>query len=689
MMIPSPLSLRTALVLSLAASSAAAQSLFALHGETILAVGDLAPGIPGATINSSLNFDAGVIDQNGTVLFRARLAGPATDSDRAYFLGRSNGDLQLVVQANTQAPGTTPGTAFRTATSSAGLQAPPRISPFGELLLFRSKLYNVGNPGDTPTSSDTGIFYGPVGALSLVAREGEQVPFLPAGVLWGEMDSTNLPLGQFYNINASGQVLFTSPLAGAVTTGDDAVLVTGDPSSLQIVSREGDTVAGGAIVSVQATTPTGSVVLGFSTLLNASGMVLHDMRFSTTSGTAQVTNDRALAIWSGGVDNIIAREGDPAPGTAGAIFGNSGNTWTVDGVSQFTASGYTTMNAQLFGGDVSGPTNDRAIYYGGIPGWTMIARTGDAVPGLPGVTFASFNNAGIACNDDNQVVFLASLAGAVTAADDSALMFSDNGVLTVLAREGSPAVFPGLLAGSWIYESMASGGTATPRLNERGQILWQPNINDGSSSRTIMVARTPAIGWQLVFDRSETITTAAGTGALNGVSTIGSGASADGGVGWFNNDGDVLLRPSVAAPVTATMARVRVGSLVTRPAAVSAASPVPHTFAIDCGAAQANQVYLVIGSVSGTRPGTPFPGGPTIPLNIDSWLNISLAFANSAIYTNTLGLLDAQGKASASFNLPPGLPGAAGTLIHHAVVALDLFTILPVFASEPSALEIY
>jgi hypothetical protein len=137
------------------------------------------------------------------------------------------------------------------------------------------------------------------------------------------------------------------------------------------------------------------------------------------------------------------------------------------------------------------------------------------------------------------------------------------------------------------------------------------------------------------------------------------------------------------------MARVRVGSLVTRPAAVSAASPVPHTFAIDCGAAQANQVYLVIGSVSGTRPGTPFPGGPTIPLNIDSWLNISLAFANSAIYTNTLGLLDAQGKASASFNLPPGLPGAAGTLIHHAVVALDLFTILPVFASEPSALEIY
>ena len=103
---------------------------------------------------------------------------------------------------------------------------------------------------------------------------------------------------------------------------------------------------------------------------------------------------------------------------------------------------------------------------------------------------------------------------------------------------------------------------------------------------------------------------------------------------------------------------------------------------------QPAQIYILIGSLSGTRPGTPFPP-ITIPLNLDSWLDISLGFANTAIYTNTLGLLDANGKATMSFTMPSGVSGASGLTLHHSAVLFDFFTIAPVLATEPTALKFY
>jgi hypothetical protein len=93
--------------------------------------------------------------------------------------------------------------------------------------------------------------------------------------------------------------------------------------------------------------------------------------------------------------------------------------------------------------------------------------------------------------------------------------------------------------------------------------------------------------------------------------------------------------------------------------------------------------------MSGTRPGVPSPFGPqTIPLNFDGWTQLSLNLANTAVYTNSLWFLDAQGRSTASFNLPPALPGAQGLQLHHAVVVLN-GSLASTFASEPSALKLY
>jgi hypothetical protein len=76
---------------------------------------------------------------------------------------------------------------LRNSLNSAGLNGAPRISPSGEVLFFQSALYDPVNPGNTPATADTAFFWGQPGNILLLAREGDQVPFLAPGVTWGSM----------------------------------------------------------------------------------------------------------------------------------------------------------------------------------------------------------------------------------------------------------------------------------------------------------------------------------------------------------------------------------------------------------------------------------------------------------------------------------------------------------------------
>ena len=80
------------------------------------------------------------------------------------------------------------------------------------------------------------------------------------------------------------------------------------------------------------------------------------------------------------------------------------------------------------------------------------------------------------------------------------------------------------------------------------------------------------------------------------------------------------------------------------------------------------------------------------PLDLeDGSLALGLALrhlANTGVFTNSLWFLDAQGRSTASFNLPPGLPGAQGLDLHHAVVALT-YNLASTFVSEPASLRLY
>jgi hypothetical protein len=679
------------IVISTACGSAAAQSLFAQYGEVLLAANDPVPGLAGATVFStgSAGIDTPYLDQNGTVIARIRMQGTVSGiDDRAYVMGRGKGDLRVIVRANDPAPGI-PGATLRSssATGSSGLPSTVRISPFNELIFFASSIYDEVTPANTPTSSDTALFWGPPAGLVLLAREGTEVPFYGpgSGVKWGQM-TTNFST-QYSHINAGGQVVAQSilELSGPVTAANDALLWTGVPNGLSVISREGDVLPGGEVVM-----PASGSTMSFIVHINEVGHVVHEMRFATTApSTATTANDRALAVWTGGTNVIVAREGDQVPSLpAGVLYGTSTQGWSPS-VGGFTRSGKILLFTSL-AGNVS-TTDDSALLIGGIGGWTTIAREGDAAPGIPGATISGFTTTGSDVNDAGQVAAIAFLAGTPGGAtDDSCLMFGTAGNLQIIAREGDPVVASGLSLTGYSYGGI-NAGTSSPRINDRGVVHWQASVDNGTDFRTIMLSWDAVRGMQCLLDGSETITTLMGTASPTSVSNQGTFVSSDGGSTWFNNSGDWAGKFNFPSnTLQGALVRGHAGNLHAATASIDAVLGGTQSFGIDVGATFGNSLYVVLGSTAGTRPGFLSPLGPqTIPLNFDAWTQLSLDLANSVVYPNSLWFTDAAGKSTAAFFLPPNVPGLQGLNLHHAAVVLDFFTVTSTFVTEPVALKLY
>jgi hypothetical protein len=69
----------------------------------------------------------------------------------------------------------------------------------------------------------------------------------------------------------------------------------------------------------------------------------------------------------------------------------------------------------------------------------------------------------------------------------------------------------------------------------------------------------------------------------------------------------------------------------------------------------AGDIYYLLGSLSGTSPGTLLPGGVMLPLNLDVLLTGMATQPNFGVFIDTLGMVDAQGRASSAIDIPPGL----------------------------------
>lgn len=679
----------------------AAQSLLRQHGEIVLASGMQLPGFPvGAEFAASSGASLQpVINGDGLVAFRARArfdAAVGIDADNAHgwFVGRDAATLQLVARQGDPAPGLPTTTRLQNTPAAALPLRQLRLAPRGEQMLLVAGLADAAVPANTPGTSDSALFAGTPGNLQLVAREGTAVPGLGTA-RFGEIDASlqGLVLG------SDGTLVFRNQLqvgVGGVTAANDALWMVGTPGNLQVLLREGDPWNGVGAAGELLDRFTSASIGEFPASVvqrNEAGQLLHDVHFVVPSGSAtSAANDRALVRWSGGVGTIVVREGQQAPGMpAGVSFADASATSPFFLVpSNALAADGDFLFVTLFPSGPGGVTtaNDRALY-GTVGGTlTLLVREGSPAPAQlgAGVTFGQFGS-NVIQNDAGVLVFASPLAGAVAATDDSALFVGVPGSFLVIAREGQPAAgMPG-----FVYGELQPSGMA---ISARRSVLFAQPVTDGTTTLTAWFRWTFEHGTRLWFDPREAWTTSAGTSTqpvLLGASVASSGDTVS---TLLNGDGEfagmLLFQGTDAATLGFAHVRGHAGALVGTPASVPATGGVPQTFALDAGPGQAGQIYFLLASSLGTRPGFPSPLGPqTIPLNFDPlWTLLSIQAPNSPIWVGSIGITDAQGRGGpAAFVLPTGLPGLQGTTLHHAAVLFD-GSLNSTYVTEPVGLRL-
>jgi hypothetical protein len=227
-------------------------------------------------------------------------------------------------------------------------------------VLFDGKL----SGGDvTGTTNDDAFFINTGSGNMFLHREGSVAPGTGGATFSGAP-------GLSSNSFTTAGLLFASSLSGTPGgTADDQALFVANTAGVETkLAQEGDAASGlgaGELFGVFNNTSV--------SLTNSGRAFFHN---SLTGPSVTTSNDSSYwTIPSGGTAALIAREGDAAPGTAGAIFGAvpTGNR-PVNGLDQVI------LQLALAGGDVTGTGNDSALYlWDAASGLTMLSREGDMI----------------------------------------------------------------------------------------------------------------------------------------------------------------------------------------------------------------------------------------------------------------------------------------------------------------------
>lgn len=126
------------------------------------------------------------------------------------------------------------------------------------------------------------------------------------------------------------------------------------------------------------------------------------------------------------------------------------------------------------------------------------------------------------------------------------------------------------------------------------------------------------------------------------------------------------------------------GSLITDDNIISAATGGFSFFTLNAGIENASRTYLILGGVSGTKPGIPLPGNQvTLPLNWDLFTDLALSFLNTSVFNQFYGSLF-EGSHGAHISVPPLDPAFIGIVMYFAYCLNNPFD----FVSNPIAVEI-
>ena len=343
--------------------------------------------------------------------------------------------LRTVALKGQPAPGTSSGVNYITFDS-------PRLNAAGQAAFF-----GVLTGSGVTSANINGVWSERSGSLALVARKGDPAPGTSSGVNFSNLNS---PL-----LDGAGQTAFSCLLTGSgVTFANDGGIWSEGSGALTLVAREGNPASG--------TSSGVNYSELFTPVLNSGGQTA----FLTTLTGSGVTTANDRGIWSEGSGSLalVAREGDPAPGTSSGVNYNVINAPVLNGAGQ------TAFLANLTGSGVT-PANVVGIWSEGSGSLALVARASDAAPGTPGgVNYSGFFSPVL--NGAGQTAFVAFLTGSgVTSANNSGIWSEGSGSLTLVARMGDPA--PGTPSGV-NYSNFTSPNT--PLLNGAGQTAFLADL---------------------------------------------------------------------------------------------------------------------------------------------------------------------------------------------------------------------
>lgn len=318
-----------------------------------------------------------LIDDTGQSTLDIIVTGPGIDDTNDRIMWHGDHDSGMVItQEGSQAPGTGIGVNFSMFSS-------PNTSDSGRYV-FRAFLQGSG----VDNSNDTGLWAGADGNLNLVARSGEHAPGT-------DMDVRFAKVTYWGNVNNTGHVTLQGDLTGpGVDTSNDTGIWQNYDNTLSLVVREGDTTPDlGTDIRI------GEFTTGSS--LNSAGAI--GFRSLITGPGVDANNDSAIWLAESGEVSLLARTGNPAPGTDPNTLFASVEFPNINDAGQLVFSG------TLMGLGVD-DTNNRGLWANFGGNQELIIRAGDQLEVASGDlrTIDTFNSTGDMFNEAGQILFHAS-----------------------------------------------------------------------------------------------------------------------------------------------------------------------------------------------------------------------------------------------------------------------------------------
>ena len=300
-----------------------------------------APGAPGAVFTDLINSSSFQLNDDGDLLFRAKLQGAGVTGDNDFGIWYQPGGsslLTLVAREGDLAPGTDGVFDFVDFPTQSD-------TPSGEVY-FKAILRD-----GTVTNINNNALYGYIaGTLTLIHREGDATPILPQGA---GGPSTPATYGDFTSdplISSDGKLVFSANIGGVASNFNEVLFIRDGGTTTAIMQED-------TPLPDASGTPTAALISRFTaSAINGSSEVIMRVGLRFNVGGVTSANNEAIITNAGGSPfRLLAREGSLTPegGSSFRVFrniyiGNSGATGLNSQVTPVADSIYSAAPSQPF-----------------------------------------------------------------------------------------------------------------------------------------------------------------------------------------------------------------------------------------------------------------------------------------------------------------------------------------------------